>query len=76
MFLLLLVCGGSLSVTGLEELRSATVSEMKDGIRIGRMRAYSATNDWNEMIGTVTDFIVGRNLSLFVILQIGAFPRL
>jgi hypothetical protein len=25
------------------------------------------------MIGTVTDFIVGRNLSLFVILQIGAF---
>jgi hypothetical protein len=49
---------------------------MKDGIRIGWMRAYSATNDWNEMIGTVTDFIVGRNLSLFVILQIGAFPRL
>jgi hypothetical protein len=63
-------------VTGLEELRSATVAEMKDGIRIGWMRAYSATNDWNEMIGTVTDFIVGRNLSLFVILQIGAFPRL
>jgi hypothetical protein len=27
------------------------------------MRAYCATNDWNEMIGTVTDFIVGPNLS-------------
>jgi hypothetical protein len=71
----LLASGGSLSVTGLEELRSATVAEMKDSF-IGWMRAYSATNDWNEMIGTVTDFIVGRNLSLFVILQIGAFPRL
>jgi hypothetical protein len=72
MFCVLLACGGSLSVTALEE--HGCRDERRHSI--GWMRAYSATNDWNEMIGTVTNFIVGRNLSLFVILQTGAFPRL
>jgi hypothetical protein len=72
MFCVLLACGGSLFVTDLEE--HGCRDERRHSI--GWMRAYCATNDWNEMIGTVTHFIVGRNLSLFVILQTGAFPRL
>jgi hypothetical protein len=42
-------------------------------MRIGWLRGHSVINDQNEMIGTVDDLVVGRDLSLFVVLQIGDF---
>jgi hypothetical protein len=69
----LLAVTGSSAATALEELRSANVAEVKGGIRIGWLRLHSVINDQNEMIGTVADFVVGQDLSLFAILQIGGF---
>jgi hypothetical protein len=70
--LLLLVATAS-SAAALEELRSANVAEVKDGIRIDWLRGHSVINDQNEMIGTISEFVVGRDLALFAILQIGGF---
>jgi hypothetical protein len=46
---------------------------VKDGTRIGWLRGHSVINDQNQMIGTVDDLVVGRDLSLFMVLQIGDF---
>jgi hypothetical protein len=74
--LLMLVATAS-STAALEELRSANVAEVKNGIRIDWLRGHSVINDQNEMIGTISEFVVGRDpggdLTLFAILQIGGF---
>jgi hypothetical protein len=64
------------SAAPLEELRSANVAEVKDGIRIVRLRGHSVINDLNEMISTIYEFVVGRDLTLFAILQVGDFLEL
>ena len=69
----LLALTGSSAATALEELRSANLADVKGGIRIGWLRGHSVINDQYEMIGAVADLVVGRDLSLFVILQIGDF---
>jgi hypothetical protein len=55
------------------EIRSANLAEVKDGSRIGWLPGHSVVNDQSEMIGTVDDLVVGRDLALFVVLQIGDF---
>ena len=69
----LLAVAGSSPATAQAELRSANPADLREGIRIGWMRGHSVINDRNEMIGYVADFILTRELSLFVILQIGDF---
>jgi hypothetical protein len=69
----LLAITGSAAATALEELRSANLAQVKDGMRIGWLRGHSVINDRNEMIGTVADLVVGADLSLFLVLQIGGF---
>jgi hypothetical protein len=67
----LLAVTGSSAAIALEELRSANLADVKGGIRIGWLRGHSVINDQNEIIGDVVDLVVGRDLSLFVVLQIG-----
>ena len=69
----LLAVAGSSSAAAQAELRSANPADVREGIRIGWMRGHSVINDRNEMIGYVADFILTREISLFVILQIGDF---
>jgi hypothetical protein len=69
----LLAVAGSSSAMAQAELRSANSANVREGIRIGWVRGHSVINDQNEMIGYVADFILTRDLSLFVILQIGDF---
>ena len=69
----LLAVTGSSVATALQELRSANLTEVKGGVRIGWMRGRSVINDQHEMIGAVADFVVGRDLAVFAILQIGDF---
>jgi hypothetical protein len=73
--LLMLVATAS-SAAALEELRSANVVEVKDGYRIDWLRGHSVINDQNEMIGTISEFVVGRDLAVFAILQVGGFLEL
>jgi len=61
------------SAAAVVEFRSADVAEVKDGIRILWPRGHSVINDQNEMIGTIDEFVVGDDLTLFVILQVGEF---
>ena len=62
--------------TATEELLPARVAQVNGGVRIGWMLLHSVTIDQNEMIGSVADFVVGRDSSLYVILQIGSFVGL
>jgi hypothetical protein len=61
------------SAPALEELRSANVAEVKDGYRVKWLQGHSVINDQNEMIGTISEFVVGRDLAIFAILQVGGF---
>jgi hypothetical protein len=49
------------------------VAEVKDGHRITWLQGHSVINDQNEMIGTISEFVVGRDLAIFAILQVGGF---
>jgi hypothetical protein len=72
----LMLAATASSAAALEELRSANVAEVKDGVRIVWLRGHSVVNDQNEMIGTISEFVVGRDLALFAILQVGDFLEL
>lgn len=61
------------SAAALEELRSANVAGVRDGYRISWLQGHSVINDQNEMIGTISEFVVGRDSALFAILQVGSF---
>jgi hypothetical protein len=67
---------GSSAARAIEELRSAKPAEVKGGTRISWLRGHSVINDQNEMIGTVTEFVVNRDFALFGILQVGNFVGL
>jgi hypothetical protein len=66
------VAGTGSSAATVGELRSANLAEVKGGIRLGWLRGHSVVNDRSEMIGTVAEFVVGQQLSLFAIIQIGS----
>ena len=61
------------SAAAVEELRSANVAQLKDGYRITWLQGHSVTNEQNEMIGTISEFVVDRDLTIFAIIQIGGF---
>jgi hypothetical protein len=69
--LMLVATASSAAAAG--ELRSANVAEVKGGYRIGWLLGHSVINDQNDIIGTIAEFVVSRDLSLFAILQVGEF---
>jgi len=69
----LCAANGWSSVSALEELRSANLAEVSGGTRLAWLLDHAVVNDQNEKVGTVTEFVVGRDFSLFVILQVGGF---
>jgi PRC-barrel domain protein len=67
---------GSPPATATEELRSANLAEVRDGIRINWLTGHAVINDQNEKIGTISEFVVGRDFAVFAILQTGEFLAL
>lgn len=50
------------------------VAVVGTGYRVGKLTGQNVVNDKNEKIGTVDDFIIGKNdKNLFVVLQVGGF---
>ena len=49
------------------------VNVVAKGYRVSKLTGSSVTNEKNEKIGTIDDFVVARNRSLFAVLQVGGF---
>src|SRR5260370_33506201 len=55
------------------QLIQVDVNVVAQGYRVSKLTGSSVTNEKNEKIGTLDDFVVARNRSLFAVLQIGGF---
>jgi PRC-barrel domain len=55
------------------QLVQVDVNVVAQGYRVSKLTGSSVTNEKNERIGTIDDFVVARNYSLFAVLQIGGF---
>ena len=55
------------------KLVTVDVNIVGQGYRISKLTGSSVTNEKNEKIGTIDDFVVARNRSLFAVLQVGGF---
>ena len=49
------------------------VNVVAQGYRLSKLTGSSVTNEKNEKIGTIDDFVVSRNRWLFAVLQVGGF---
>jgi hypothetical protein len=49
------------------------VNVVAQGYRISKLTGSSVTNEKNEKIGSIDDFVVARDRSLFAVLQVGGF---
>src|ERR1700704_6143608 len=49
------------------------VNVVAQGYRVSKLAGSSVTNEKNEKIGTIDDFVIARNRSLFAVLQVGRF---
>jgi hypothetical protein len=49
------------------------VNVVAQGYRVSKLTGNSVTNDKNEKVGTLDDFVIGHDRSLFAILQVGGF---
>ena len=49
------------------------VNVVAQGYRVSKLSGSSVTNEKNEKIGTIDDFVIARNRSLFAVLQVGGF---
>ena len=54
-------------------LVTVDVSTVAQGYRASKLTGSGVTNEKNEKIGTIDDFIIARNRSLFAVLQVGGF---
>jgi sporulation protein YlmC with PRC-barrel domain len=55
------------------QLVQVDVNVVAQGYRVSKLTGSSVTNEKNEKIGTIDDFVVARNRSLFAVLQVGGF---
>src|SRR2546423_10752118 len=55
------------------KLVTVDVNVVAQGYRISRLTGSNVVNEKNEKIGTIDDFVVARNRSLFAVLQVGGF---
>src|SRR3979409_1584640 len=49
------------------------VNPVAQGYRVSKLAGSSVTNEKSEKIGTIDDFVIARNRSLFAVLQVGGF---
>jgi sporulation protein YlmC with PRC-barrel domain len=54
-------------------LVTVDVNVVAQGYRVSKLTGNTVTNEKNERIGTLDDFVIGRDRSLFAILQVGGF---
>ena len=55
------------------QLVTVDVNVVARGYRVSKLTGNTITNEKNERIGTLDDFVIGRDRSLFAILQVGGF---
>jgi sporulation protein YlmC with PRC-barrel domain len=55
------------------KLVTVDVNVVAQGYRLSRLTGSSVVNEKNEKIGTIDDFVVARDRSLFAVLQVGGF---
>jgi hypothetical protein len=73
LILLLLVAYSGPVYSQVVKLVTVDVNVVAQGYRVSRLTGSSVTNEKNEKIGTIDDFVVARNRSLFAVLQVGGF---
>jgi hypothetical protein len=55
------------------QLVTVDVNVVAQGYRVSKLTGNSVTNEKNEKVGTLDDFVIGRDRSLFAVLQVGGF---
>jgi hypothetical protein len=55
------------------KLVQVDVNVVAQGYRVSKLTGSSVTNEKNEKIGSIDDFVVARDRSLFAVLQVGGF---
>ena len=55
------------------KLVQVDVNVVAQGYRVSKLTGSSVTNEKNEKIGTIDDFVIARNRSLFAVLEVGGF---
>jgi hypothetical protein len=55
------------------KLVTVDVNVVAQGYRISKLTGAGVTNEKNEKIGSIDDFVVGRDRALFAVLQVGGF---
>jgi sporulation protein YlmC with PRC-barrel domain len=71
--LLLIVANPKPVLSQAVKLVTVDVNVVAQGYRLSRLTGSSVVNEKNEKIGTIDDFVVARNRSLFAMLQVGGF---
>ena len=71
--LLLIVTNSRPALSQAVKLVTVDVNVVAQGYRISKLTGSSVTNEKNEKIGTIDDFVVARDRSLFAVLQVGGF---
>ena len=71
--LLLIVANPKPVLSQAVKLVTVDVNVVAHGYRLSRLTGSSVVNEKNEKIGTIDDFVVARNRSLFAVLQVGGF---
>src|ERR1700733_13093748 len=54
-------------------LIAVNVEAMANGYSMRKLTGSSVINDKNEKVGTIDDFVIARDQSLFAVLQVGGF---
>ena len=71
--LLLIVTDARPAISQAVRLVTVDVNTVAQGYRVSKLTGSGVTNEKNEKIGTIDDFIIARNRSLFAVLQVGGF---
>jgi sporulation protein YlmC with PRC-barrel domain len=71
--LLLIVTDARPAISQAVRLVTVDVNTVAQGYRVSKLTGSGVTNEKNEKIGTIDDFVIARNRSLFAVLQVGGF---
>ncbi|MGZ3296160.1 MAG: PRC-barrel domain-containing protein [Xanthobacteraceae bacterium] len=71
--LLLVAWDGRPALSQAVKLVTVDVNVVGQGYRISKLTGSSVTNEKDEKIGHIDDFVVARDRSLFAVLQVGGF---
>src|SRR4051812_17427094 len=71
--LLLIVTDARPAISQAVRLVTVDVNTVAQGDRVSKLTGTGVTNGKKEKIGTIDDFVIARNRSLFAVLQVGGF---